>query len=139
MMVDPALAHHVTGVSHAVAPARADWEQAILRYLEARKTFARVTPSGPSDLELILHVNVYIDPSVDHQFKEVYVARVNALVADPRTHLVYSSFHGEGKEPRHDEDETYEPVNQVVQAALNDLFGKMEADPGMLRLGAGTG
>lgn len=138
MTPDPALAHQVTSLSDSAAPSRADWEHAIVRYLEARHTFARVTPPGQADVELVMHVNVYIDPSVDDQFREVYVARVDALVTDPRTHVVYLSFTGDGKAPRHDRDKAYQPVNQVVQAALNDLFGKMEQDPGMLRLGAGS-
>jgi hypothetical protein len=139
LTADPAMAHQVTSLSDVAAPSRADWEHAILRYLQARKTFARVTPPGPADVELIMHVNVYIDPSVDRQFREVYMARVDALVTDPRTRVVYLSFTGEGKSPRHDRDEAYQPVNQVVQAALNDLFGKMEQDSAMLRLGAGSG
>lgn len=134
---DPALAHQVTRLSDSVAPSRTDWESAIVRYLEARNTFARVTPRGQADVELVMHVNVYIDPSVDDQFREVYVARVDALVTDPRTRVVYLSFTGEGKAPRHDREEASRPVNQVVQAALNDLFGKIEQDAGMLRLGAG--
>ncbi len=137
LTADPALAHHVMRVSDSVAPSRADWEHAILRYLEARKTFTRVTPRPPADVELVMHVNVYIDPSVDEQFREVYIARVDALVTDPRTHAVYRSFTGDGKTPRHDRDPAYQPINQVVQAALNDLFGKMEQDPGMVALGTG--
>ncbi len=137
MTPDPALAHQVTSFSNSAGPSRADWEHAIVRYLEARHTFARVAPPGQADVELVMHVNVYIDPSVDDQFREVYVARVDALVTDPRTRVVYLSFTGDGKAPRHDRDKAYQPVNQVVQAALNDLFGKMEQDAGMLRLGAG--
>jgi hypothetical protein len=81
---------------------------------------------------------VYIDPSVDGHFKEVYVALVDALVTDPRTHVVYLAFTGYDKAPRHDREENPQPINQVVQTALNDVFGKMEQDSRMLALGAGT-
>ena len=137
LATDPALAHHVTRVIDSAAPSRTDWEQAILRYLEARKTFTRVTPRPPADVELLMQVNVYVDPSVEDQFREVYIAHVDALVTDPRTHAVHLSFTGDGKTPRHDREQAYQPINQVVQAALNDLFGKMEQDPRMLALGTG--
>ena len=134
---DPALAHQVIRVSDSVAPSRTDWEHAVLRYLEARKTFTRVTSRPPADVELVMHVNVYVDPSVDDQFRAVHIAHVDALVSDPRTHAVLRSFTGDGKTPRHDREQAYQPINQVVQAALNDLFGKIEQDPGMLALGTG--
>ncbi len=138
MIADPALANHVTGVSDGLGSARADWEQAILRYIDARKTFVRVTTAGPSDVDLIMHVNIYIDPGVHFQFNHIYVARVDAAVSDPRTHLALLSYTGHGKAvgevTRDGREDDQEPINHAVQMALNDLFGKMEQDSRMRRL-----
>ncbi len=142
MIADPVLSNYVTGFSDTVSSARADWEQAIIRYLEARRTFVRLTTGrSPADIDVVLHVNVYIDPSVHFQFKHIYVARVDATVQHPHTHVALLSYSGLGKafgtlrrEPGKDDQE---PMNQAVQAGLNDLFGKMEQDAHLRRLGEG--
>lgn len=136
--MDTNMANHVAGESDHVASARDDWEQAILRYLEARKTFTQVSTRNPSDVDLILHVNVYIDPGATFQYRHVYVVRADAAMADPRTHLTLLSYTGTGKAfgevSRDGKEDDQEPVNQAVQMALNDLFGKMEQDGRMGRL-----
>jgi hypothetical protein len=134
MIADPALADYVTGINKAVGSARADWEQAILRYLAERKTFKQVSTSGPSDIELVMHVNIYLDHSVHFQFKRIYIARVHAVVRDSQTHAPLVSYNGQGKAPQDRREDDQEPINQAVQMALNDLFGKMEQDSYMLRL-----
>lgn len=138
MIADPHLANHVTEASQSVQSAKAEWEQAILRYLEARKTFLRVATTGPSDVDVVLHLNVYIDPGVLFQHRYVYVTRVEAAVTDPRTHLVLLSYSGYGKAAgdvrRQGREDDQDPINHAVQMALNDLFGKMEQDGRMRRL-----
>jgi hypothetical protein len=137
MIVDPVVANYVTDVSKGLG-ARTEWEESILRYLQARKTFLRVETSGRSDVELVMQVNVYIDPSV-HHFKPIYLARLDAAIRDPRTHVILVAYTGQGKAygrgpddgQRHDEG----PMHQAVQAGLHDLFGKMEHDTRMRRLG----
>ncbi len=139
MVADPSLANHVTGVSDAVESARAQWEQAVLRYLEARKTFARVSTAGPADVDLVMHLNVYIDPGVLFQYRHAYVARVEVSVTDPRTHRMLLAYSGYGKAfgevSRDGREDDQDPINHAVQMALNDLFGKMEQDGRMRHLG----
>jgi hypothetical protein len=137
MTPDPTLANHVTGVGDAVA-ARTDWEQALLGYLHARKTFVRVTTKDRADVDLIMHINIYMDPGLHFQFKQVYVARVDALVSDPHTHAMLLSYTGYGKAPLERREDNQEAINRAVQAGLNDLFGKMEQDSHMVRLGTGS-
>lgn len=139
MVADPSLANHVTGLSDALGSARSQWEQAVLRYMEARRTFARVSTTGPADIALVMHLNVYIDPGVLFQYRHAYVARADASVTDPRTHRVLLSYSGYGKafgEVRRDgHTDDQDPINHAVQMALNDLFGKMEQDGRMRQLG----
>jgi hypothetical protein len=138
MSADPRLSNHVTGETYDARLPQRDWEQAILRYLDARKTFAQVSTRGPADLELTLHVNVYIDPGVLFQYRHIYMARVDATVGDPQSHLALQSYTGQGKAfgevSRDGPEDDRDPINLAVQMALNDLFGKMEQDAGMRRL-----
>lgn len=140
MIANPALANYVTGVSQGMG-ARTEWEAAILRYLQERKTFLRAGASGRSDIELVMQVNIYIDPGVHFQFEPIYIARMDAAIRDPRTQVVLLSYTGQGKaygEVTGDgQEDDRGPINQAVQAALHDLFGKMEQDTRMRRLGAG--
>lgn len=140
MIADPVLANYVTDVSKD-SGARAEWEESILRYLQARKTFLRIGTSGRSDIELVMQVNIYIDPSVHFQFKPIYLARMDAAIRDPRTHVILVSYTGQGKSYGHvsgdGQGSDEGPINQAVQAGLHDLFGKIEQDTRMLRLGTG--
>ncbi len=129
---DADLSAHVVSDTDHVASAREEWEHAILRYLEDRKTFAQVSTRAPADVDVVLHMNVYVDPGALFHYQHVYVARTDAAVADPKTHRVLLSYTGNGKAfgevSRDGKEDDREPVDRAVQLALNDLFEKMERD-----------
>jgi hypothetical protein len=129
---DANLAAHVVNDTDHVASARDEWEQAILRYLQDRKTFAQVSTRNPSDVNLVLHMNIYVDPGALFQYQHVYVARADAAIADPKTQRILLTYTGNGKAfgevSRDGKEDDREPVNRAVQMALNDLFDKMEHD-----------
>lgn len=129
---DSNLAAHVVSDTDHVASARDEWEQAILRYLQDRKTFAQVSTRGPSDVDVVLHMNIYVDPGALFQYQHVYLARADASIADPKTQRVLVTYTGTGKAfgevSRDGKEDDREPVNRAVQMALNELFQKMEQD-----------
>lgn len=131
MIADPRLENHVTGVSSSLGSAKKEWEQSIVEYLAARRTFARLSTDAQSDLELALRLNVYIDPGVLFQFSHVYIARIDATLVNPRTGRP-ANYLGFGKSAgdvvRGGKEDDRGPINLAVQSALNDLFGKIEGD-----------
>jgi hypothetical protein len=132
MIVDPHLQNHVTAKVSSLDRAKPQWEQAVLDYLAARKTFRQVVKEGPADLLMTLRVFVYVDPSVSFKFNHVYVAKVDGTLRDPRNGRALIEYVGKGKAfgevSRSGKDDDKEPINLAVRAALNDLFGKLERD-----------
>jgi len=72
-----------------------------------------------------MRIHIYIDPSVDSDLHHVYVARIDATMAEASPNRALSKYIGFGKATG---EEDRGPINLAVQAALNDLFGKIEND-----------
>lgn len=98
----------------------------MLDYLTARQTFRKVVEDGPSDIGMILRIFVYIDPGVGFKFNHAYVARADATMIEPRTGRAVSKAVGPVSRGSKKDDEG--PISKSVQAALNDVFSKLETD-----------
>lgn len=131
MIADPRIENHVTGVSNSLGDAKNEWEKSIADYLAARKTFTYLSMDSQTDLELTLRLHIYIDPGVSYKFNHFYIARIDATLTDPRMGQL-NSYLGLGKSPgdvvRGGKEDDQVPINNAVQSALNDLFGKIEND-----------
>ena len=125
MVADPRIENKVTGIAQPVSKAKKDWERSIADYLAARKTFTYLSTDSQTDLDLTMRLHIYIDPSVDSDFHHVYVARIDATLAEASGKRALSKYIGFGKATG---EEDRGPINLAVQAALNDLFGKIEND-----------
>jgi hypothetical protein len=125
MVTDPRIENRVTGVAKPLHKAKNEWERAIADYLAARKTFTYLSTDSQTDLNLSMRLNIFIDPSVDSDFDHVYVARIDATLGQPSSTRPLSKYIGFGKATG---EEDRGPINLAVQAALNDLFGKIEND-----------
>jgi hypothetical protein len=126
MIADPRIENKVTGVRQPLSKAKKEWERSVTEYLAARKTFSYLSTDSQTNLDLSMWVNIYIDPSVASDFYRVYVARIDATLAESSTKRPLSKYLGFGKAAGDDDDRG--PINLAVQAALNDLFGKIEND-----------
>ncbi|HEY6084416.1 MAG TPA: hypothetical protein VIU63_03425, partial [Nitrospira sp.] len=126
MLADPSIENHVTRISTSLDNARKEWEKSVADYLAARKTFSYLSMDSQTDLDMALRLNIYIDPGVLFQFNHVYIAKVDAKVIDPTSQAVLSSYQGFGKSvgevSRGGTEDDRAPVNQAVQASLNNLF-----------------
>ncbi len=127
MVADPRIENKVTGVRLSLSKAKKEWERSIIEYLASRKTFTYLSTDSQTDLDLSMRLNIYVDPSVESQFNRVYVARIDATLAESPAKRPLSKYLGFGKAAGDDDDQG--PINLAVQAALNDLFGKIENDP----------
>jgi len=125
MVADPRIENKVTGIAQPISKAKKDWERSIADYLAARKTFTYLSTDSQTDLDLSMRLNIYIDPSVDSDFDHVYVARIDATLAEASGKRALSKYIGFGKATG---EKDPGPINLAVQAALNDLFGKIEND-----------
>ena len=127
MVADPRIENKVTGVRLPLSKAKKEWERSIIEYLASRKTFTYLSTDSQTDLDLSMRLNIYVDPSVESQFNRVYVARIDATLAESPAKRPLSKYLGFGKAAGDDDDQG--PINLAVQAALNDMFGKIENDP----------
>ena len=125
MVADPRLENKVTGIAGPLSKAKKEWERSIADYLAARKTFTYLSTDSQTDLDLSMRLNIYIDPSVESDFLHVYVARIDATLAEASGKRALSKYVGFGKATG---EEDRGPINLAVQGALNDLFGKIETD-----------
>ena len=125
MVADPRIENKVTGIAQPLSKAKKEWERSITDYLAARKTFTYLSTDSQTDLDLAMRLNIYIDPSVESDFQHVYVARIDATLAEASGKRLLSRYAGFGKAMG---EEDHGPINLAVQAALNDLFGKIEND-----------
>ena len=130
MVADPRIENKVTGIAQPISKAKKEWERSITEYLSARKTFTYLSSDSQTDLDLSMRLNIYIDPSVMSDFNHVYVARIDAMLAEGSTKRPLSKYVGFGKTTG---DDDRGPINLAVQAALNDLFGKIENDQRLRR------
>jgi hypothetical protein len=133
MVADPRIENKVRGVRQPLSKAKKEWERSIADYVAARKTFTYLSADSQTDLDLSMRLNIYVDPSVNSEFARVYVARIDATLAEGSSKRPLSKYLGFGKAAGEDDDRG--PVNLAVQAALNDLFGKIENDVRLRRPG----
>ncbi|HEX8751630.1 MAG TPA: hypothetical protein VF732_10985 [Nitrospira sp.] len=130
MVADPRIENKVTGIAEPISKAKKEWERSITEYLAARKTFAYVSTDSQTDLDLSMRLNIYVDPSVMSDFNHVYVARIDATLMEGANKRPLAKYVGFGKTTGEDD---HGPINLAVQAALNDLFGKIENDQRLRR------
>ena len=132
MRTDPQLQNSVIHTGSVPNLSQEQWEKAVLDYLTARQTFRKVVEDGPSDIGMILRIFVYIDPGVGFKFNHAYVARADATMIEPRTGRAVSNCAGLGKAvgpvSRGSKKDDEGPISKSVQAALNDVFSKLETD-----------
>jgi hypothetical protein len=132
MGTDPRIANLVTPGGSVPALSQQKWEAAVLDYVTARQTFRRVTDNGPADIALALRVFVYIDPGLSIDYNHIYMARAEATISDPQSGRLLTQYTGLGKAigpvSRNSKEADQPPINKSVQAALNDLFDKLESD-----------
>lgn len=132
MRTDPQLQNFVIHASSAPNLSQKQWEKAVLDYLTARQTFRKVVEDGPSDIGMILRIFVYIDSGVGFKFNHTYVARADATMTEPRTGRAVGNYSGLGKAvgpvSRGSKEDDEGPISKSVQAALNDVFSKLETD-----------
>jgi hypothetical protein len=130
MVTDPRIENKVTGIAQPISKAKKEWERSITDYLAARKTFTYLATDSQTDLDLSMRLNIYVDPSVMSDFNHVYVARIDAILAQGSSKRPLAKYIGFGKTTGEDDRG---PINLAVQAALNDLFGKIENDQRLRR------
>ena len=130
MVADPRIENKVTGIAEPISKAKKEWERSITDYLAARKTFAYVSTDSQTDLDLSMRLNIYVDPSVMSDFNHVYIVRIDATLVEGPNKRPLAKYVGFGKTTGEDDRG---PINLAVQAALNDLFGKIENDQRLRR------
>jgi hypothetical protein len=142
MVSDPRLENKVTGVSQSLGPAKKEWERSVADYLAARKTFTYLSTDSQTDLDVAMRLSIYIDPGTMFQFNHVYVARIDATLSELGGRRPLYRYNGFGKAPgevsRGGAEDDRRPINFAVQAALNDLFSKIESDPRLRKRGLPT-
>ncbi len=136
MIADPRVENRVTGVGLPLSSNRKEWEKSVADYLADRKTFTYLSTDSQTDVDLSLRLSIYIDPGVQWKFNHMYVARAEAALVNPRSgrllnYLGYGKAAGEVSRGGAGDDR--DPMNQAVQSALNDLFGKVEQDARLRR------
>jgi hypothetical protein len=129
---DPQLHNYVVHTGSTPSLSVKQWEKAVLDYVTARQTFRKVVEHGASDIGMVLRIFVYIDPGVGFKFNHTYVVRADATVIEPHTGRVITHYSGFGKAfgpvSRGAKEDDESPISKSVQAALNDLFSKIETD-----------
>lgn len=128
MSPDPTLQNRVLRTTPTLFPTEdpADWERATVEYLTTRKTFQKIVREGVADLDLAMHIKMYIDPSVSSSFSRIYLVVTDATVSDPRTGRSLASYSGFGKTAGSSKDKA--AMERALHASFRDLFGKIEND-----------
>lgn len=129
---DSRLSNFVTPGGSVPSLSQMHWEIAILDYVTARQTFRRVTDNGPAEIALALRVFIYIDPGLSIDYNHIYMARAGATMLAPHNGRPLTQYTGMGRAvgpvARGSKEDDQPPINRSVQAALNDLFEKIESD-----------
>lgn len=128
MSPDPTLANHVLRTTPTLFPTKnpVEWERATVEYLTTRKTFQKIVQEGAADLNLTLHINMYMDPSVSSSFSHIYMVVTEATLSDPKTGRSLASYSGFGKTAGDTQDRS--AMERALHASFRDVFGKMEND-----------
>lgn len=129
---DPNLQNTVTLAKSVPAISAQEWDKSIVDYVTARQTFRKIVPDGRADVMVVLRIFIFIDPGVGFKFSHTYVAKADAVLKDPHNGMSLATYAGLGKAfgvvSRDSREDDKGPINKSVQAALNDLFGKIEGD-----------
>jgi len=129
---DPNLQNTVTQAKAVPAISAEEWDKSIVDYVTARQTFRKIVPDGVADVIVVLRIFIFIDPGLKSEFSHTYIAKADAVLKDPRNGSGLATYAGFGKAfgvvSRVSKEDDEGPINKSVQAALNDLFGKIEGD-----------
>ncbi len=136
LRADPDLQNTVTQAKSVPNISAQEWDKSIVDYVTARQTFRKVVRDGRADVIVVLRIFLYIDPGLGFKFNHTYIAKVDAVLKDPHNGRALATYAGFGKAfgvvSRGSREDDEGPINKSVQAALNDLFGKLETDKQIL-------
>ena len=129
---DPHLENHVTRPGITPLLTANQWRQTVLEHIGARQTFRSVVEQDPTDLRMDVRVLLYIDPGVQTEFSQTYVAQSYALLVHPNTGGAIAEYSGFGKAtgqaPKNSNVADQGLTGMAIRAALNDLCAKIEND-----------
>lgn len=136
LRTDPALQNVVTQGKSVPSISAQGYDQSIVDYVTARQTFRKVMPDGRADVIVALRIFVFIDPGLGFKSHHTYIAKADAVLKDLQNGRALATYAGFGKAfgvvSRGSREDDEGPINKSVQAALNDLFGKLENDKRVL-------
>jgi hypothetical protein len=128
----PPLSHYATIRSPSVTLDKAQWKEALMDYLNERKTFQHLVKEGDkADLILDLRVHLFVDPGASYKFDYNYWAHIDGIVKIAQYDREVARQTGFGKAhgnitQSHSEDELF--LNRAVLQALDILITKLETD-----------
>ena len=132
----PNLQDAVTQATSVPELSAQEWATSITNYVSARQSFRQVVEGGRADVIVALRILLYIDPGLGFKFRHTYIAKTDAALKDPRNGRTLATYTGFGKAlgfvSRGSREDDEGPINKSVQAALNDVFGKIETDKRVL-------
>jgi hypothetical protein len=136
LRTDLELQNAVTQAYSGPAMSAQEWDKAFVDYVVARQTFRKVVLDGRMDVILALRIFLFIDPGLGSKSKHTYIAKADAALKDPQNGRAVATYAGFGKAfggvSRNSGEDDEGPINRAFQAALNDLFGKLENDKRIL-------
>ncbi|WHZ22773.1 MAG: hypothetical protein OJF47_001885 [Nitrospira sp.] len=136
LLANPNLQDSVTQATSVPGLSAQEWTASITDYVAARQTFRKVVEGGRTDVIVALRIFLYIDPGLEFKFNHTYMAKTDAVLKDPHSGRILATYTGLGKAfglvYRGSREDDEGPINKSVQAALNDMFGKLETDKRIL-------
>lgn len=136
LRTDLELQNAVTQANSVPAMSAQQWDKSIVDYVIARQTFRKVVLDGRADVILAMRIFLFIDPGLGFKSKHTYIAKTDAVLKDPQNGRAVATYAGFGKAfgvvSRSSREDDEGPINKSTQAALNDLFGKLETDKRIL-------
>lgn len=129
-------ADHMPGIALLQWPAK-DLRSAAISYIQQRRTFASAEDS-PSDLTLIMKAWLTMLSRGEYR----YILRLETDIGPADRPAVKSYVvqkEAVGSSVRWVTDSDQDPIAQVVQAALDDLFTQIEADHALYRMSKNIG
>lgn len=136
LLANPNLQDSVTQATSVPGLSAQEWTASVTDYVAARQTFRKVVEGGRADVIVALRIFLYIDPGLGFKFNHTYIAKTDAVLKDPQSGRTLATYTGFGKAfglvSRGSREDDEGPINKSVQAALNDVFGKLETDKRIL-------
>lgn len=136
LLANPNLQDAVTQATAVPGLSAQEWASSITDYVAARQTFRKIVAEGRADVIVALRIFLYIDPGLEFKFNHTYVAKTDVVLKDPLSGRAFAAYTGFGKAfglvSRGSREDDEGPINKSVQAALSDMFGKLEADKRLL-------